>query len=376
MKNEPAPDVVLLGSSLMMIPVSVLDADYLHKDLDAVYHDHSVYLENALSAAQPGKHSCFNFAIPGGMVSDDYMIMRALLNGEHRPKVIVLGLTLRDFIESHVPCPAATTSFKYFKHFFNIDDIAELAMPEFWQRLDYWQSKLVYMVGQRLDLQVAFNQGVKTACDNLLGAAAETRSAVPVELTSNVAHNLKSEAEPGDFVLHAGQIYPYEDNSGEYKKRFSNPSKKLFNTESLFLSRLLADARKNGVQVLLVNMPLTPANMGLMPAGYYSQYLTTVKEQARAFGSPLIDLNNGTAFSISDFRDTAHMNASGGKKLLDAIVATVKADDKIASALAVAAAPAPAAHPPAGADDLNAAVGKIAGRVTSAPDKSSAPGAL
>ena len=353
-----------------MIPVSVLDADYLHKDLDAVYHDHSVYLERALATA--GKSAtCFNFAIPGGMISDDYMIMRALLNGEHRPKLIVLGVTLRDFIESHVPCAASTTSFKYFKHFFNVDDIAELAMPEFWQRLDYWQSKVVYMVGQRLDLQVAFNQAMQSACDIALGQPKVVKSATPVELSANVAHNLKQEAEPGDFVLHAGQIYPYEDNSAEYKKRFSNPSKKLFNTEAAFLKKFLADANANGVKVMLVNMPLTPTNMSLMPQGYYNDYLLTVKGQAAQYNCPLVDLNDGTTFSIADFRDTAHMNASGGKKLLDAVVNAVKSDTPIATALCL---PAQAINQ---FIRRSAAAGQIAGRGNGgAQSDSITPGAL
>lgn len=334
LRQEHSPDVVLLGSSLMMIPVSVLDADYLHKDLDAVYHDHSVYMEEAL--ARSGKTStCFNFAIPGGMISDDYMIERALLlDGVKRTKLIVLGVTLRDFLESHVPCAASTNSFKYFRHYFDVDDIVELAMPEFWQRFDYWQSKLVYMVGRRLDLQVAFDQTIGALCNRIFGTSNEKAKNVPdQQLSANVAHNLKTEAEPGDFVLHAGQIYPYEDNTNEYRKRFSSPNRKLFKTEAEFLKRFLSDAQNRDVKVLLVNMPLTAANMKLMPPGYYSEYLNLAKTQANQFACPFLDLNDGKTFVVSDFRDTAHMNSSGGKKLLDAVVAFIIKDPALASVL-------------------------------------------
>jgi hypothetical protein len=334
LKQDPAPDVVLLGSSLMMIPVSVLDADYLHKDLDAVYHDHSVYMEQAL--ARTGKNStCFNFAIPGGMISDDYMVERALLLDDvKRTKLIVLGITLRDFLESHVPCAASTNSFKYFRHYFDVDDIVELAMPEFWQRFDYWQSKLVYMVGRRLDLQVAYEQTLASICNKLLGApTAKVENVADRQLTFNVAHNLKTEAEPGDFVLHAGQIYPYEDNSSEYRKRFSSPSRKLFNTEVEFFKRILVQAQNHNVRVLLVNMPLTPANMGLMPPGFYAEYLNIARAQASQFACPFLDLNDGHRFDVSDFRDTAHMNSGGGKKLLDAVVAAIDKEPTLAAAL-------------------------------------------
>jgi hypothetical protein len=305
--------------------------------------------------------SCFNFAIPGGMISDDYMIERALLLDEtHRPKVIVLGLTLRDFLESHVPCAASTNSFKYFRHFFDIDDVVTLAMPEFWQRFDYWQSKLIYMIGERLDLQVAFDQSVTKICSLLLGSASPLKAAPAPEISSNVAHNLKTEAEPGDFVLHTGQIYPYEDNSVEYKKRFSHPSRKLFSTEVEFLKRLLAQAKSHNVKVLLVNMPLTAANMSLMPPGFYAEYLSTAKAQASLNDCPFLDLNDGKTFTVSDFRDTAHMNSSGGKKLLDAVVASIGTEPALAAILSE----------PAGRSR------QLAGRVGSAAPRQAGPGAL
>lgn len=366
LKHEKSPDIILLGSSLMMIPVSVLDADYLNKDLDAVYHDHSVYLENALSSGSSAP-SCFNFAIPGGMISDDYMISRALLRDKHRPKVIVLGLTLRDFIESHVTCAAVTPSFKYFKHFFDIDDIAELSMPEIWQRLDYWQSKFVFMVGERLDLQVAFAQKLQSVCDALLGAGAPAKSPAlePTTVAANIAHNLKTEAEPGDFMLRANQIYPYEDNSNEYKKRFSNPSQKLFNAEASFLHRFLAEAHEQNVKVLLVNMPLTQANMSLMPSGLYAKYFTIAQAEAKQQSADFLDLNTGTKFGVNDFRDTAHMNSSGGRKLLDAVAASIEHTPELAAALNNC-----------GQIQSTRGAGQIAGRVNGSGKKVDASGAL
>src|SRR5262249_36315394 len=49
MDKKQSPDVVLLGSSLLMHPVSRLDADYLNRDLDYVHHHRSVYIEAAMA---------------------------------------------------------------------------------------------------------------------------------------------------------------------------------------------------------------------------------------------------------------------------------------------------------------------------------------
>jgi hypothetical protein len=279
---------------------------------------------------------CFNFALPGGMISDDYMIFRALIHNEERtrqkPKLIVIGITLRDFLESHVASASSTNTFHYFRHFFNIDDIADISMPEFWQKFDYWQGKFLYIVGKRLDLQVAFDDEIKKAVLAIWGQSFEKAVDAPV-LTANVAHNLKTEAEPGDYPLVPREKFLYEDNSAEYKKRFSHPSDKLFRTQTEFLSKLLSQAKADNIRVLLVNMPLTPVNMNLMPAGYYNRYLETVKNATQQYGCAYLNLNDGRTFTDVDFRDTAHMNADGGKKLIDAVVAKIKGDQDEVMAL-------------------------------------------
>ena len=271
------------------------------------------------------------------MISDDYMIFRALIHNQERniqkPKLLVIGITLRDFLESHVSSASSTNTFHYFRHFFNIDEIADISMPEFWQKFDYWQGKFLYMVGKRLDMQVAFDDEIKKTVAVVFGQAPEKALDAPV-LTANVAHNLKTEAEPGDYPLVPCEKFLYEDNSVEYKKRFSHPSDKLFKTQSEFLSRLLTQAKADNVKVLLVNMPLTPVNMTLMPVGYYDRYLQTVKNAIEQYGCAYLNLNDGQTFTSADFRDTAHMNADGGKKLIDAMVAQIKGDQDESVALA------------------------------------------
>jgi hypothetical protein len=338
-KSAVPPDVVLLGSSLMMIPISFREADYLNENLDAVSHDHSVYMQDMLKErAGLADLQCFNFALPGGMISDDYMIFRALIHDDVRtrqkPKLLVIGITLRDFLESHVSSASSTNTFHYFRHFFDIDEIANIAMPEFWQKFDYWQGKVLYMVGKRLDMQVVFDAEVKKTVGVIFGRAPEKSLDDAPVLTANVAHNLKTEAEPGDYPLIPREKFLYEDNSAEYRKRFSHPSDKLFKMQSEFLSKLLNQAKADNIKVLIVNMPLTPANMSLMPVGYYDRYLQTVKTTTAQYGCAYLNLNDGKLFTSADFRDTAHMNADGGKKLIDAMVAQIKGDQGESVALA------------------------------------------
>jgi hypothetical protein len=43
-----------------------------------------------------------------------------------------------------------------------------------------------------------------------------------------------------------------------------------------------------------------------------------------SYGDELIDLDANHAFQLSDFYDSAHLNAQGGKKVQDLIVSSAK----------------------------------------------------
>ena len=64
--------------------------------------------------------------------------------GKHKPEYVILGLSLRDFIDYAVKCPGTTPPFRYLQRFTDIDDIVNLAFPQFWQRFDYYFGKFFY----------------------------------------------------------------------------------------------------------------------------------------------------------------------------------------------------------------------------------------
>ncbi len=329
-----APAVVLLGSSLMMHPVSRQDADFLNKDLDYVHHHKSAYLESSLTKLTgSNKLSCFNYALPGSMISDNYMVARALFSGDKKPKMLVLGLSLRDFIDSGVNCPAATPPFRYLKRFVNINDIVNLAMPQIWQRIDYNVGNMVYLYNKKLDTQVLLSEYVKAALGPLMRNICVPSLIEKLDPAKNLPSNLRSEVEENMFIVKTHQPYSWEDNSKEYIKRYRMKNTGMFDIQAKFLSQLLAYCKAQNIAVLIVNMPLTPKNMALMPAGYYNHYLSKLKESAVANDSPLVDLNSRSDFKETDFYDTSHMNATGGKKLLDRIAETIASNTTLSAAI-------------------------------------------
>lgn len=331
---KTAPAVVLLGSSLMMHPVSRRDADYLNKDLDYVHHHKSEYLKDSLARALGlNDPSCFNFALPGSMISDDYIVTKALFSGDKKPRILVLGLSLRDFIDSGVSCPAATPPFRYLKRFVDINNIIGLAMPQVWQRIDYYVGNLVYLWNKKLDTQVILAEDVKSAVGPIMLRICNPSLIEKADPTKNLPSNLRSEVEEGVFIVKSHSPYSWEDNSAEYIKRYRVKHAEMFGIQAKFLVLLLDYCQAQNIAVLMVNMPITAQNMALMPAGQYGRYVALLKQTAAAKNCSFVDLNGSGTFQKTDFYDTSHMNATGGKKLLDSIAQAMIENKSLASML-------------------------------------------
>jgi hypothetical protein len=319
---KPTPPVVLIGSSLFMHSVSREDADFLNQDLDYVRHHRSMYLEHLLKSKYGADKyaASFNFSLPGDLISDDYMIVRTILKGDRLPRYIVMGLSLRDFIDNAVNCPGTTPPFRYLKRFTDIDDIVNLALPKIWQQMEYRFGQIFYLWQRKLDLQVLAEEWVKQVIRPTMQNNTAPSLLNNLDYRHHVPANLHSEVEEGMAIVKAHQPVVYDPNFADYRRRCGKPNLEMFNNQAEFLKKMLRICKERGVSVLVLNMPVTPENLALMPPGSYERYLDTVKTCTLAEGYRFEDLNGDKRFVHTDFYDTAHMNSSGGKKLLEAIV--------------------------------------------------------
>ncbi|HIA55645.1 MAG TPA: DUF1574 domain-containing protein [Candidatus Melainabacteria bacterium] len=336
--SEPkAPDVVVMGSSLMMIPTSLIDADFLNKNIDAVKHPHSVFLERKLQdAGAPKGISCFNFALPGAMISDQYFTAHSLFSGERAPKVILLGLTLRDFIDSGVDSATSTPTYQFFRHFDKTNDVKHLLTVTPQAAAEAFYNNINYLSDKRLELQTYFSKPInKVGNDALAGLPVSKFNAKDTEEKGdgNILGN--AAVTEGNFILPPHKVIPWKDNTREYKKRFASANEKLFQNQVAFLDKLLADAKANGVKVVVANMPLTEKNMSLMPKGMYQKYMDEMNARAQRGDFSLIDLNSQWVFHDADFQDTAHLNATGGAKFMDLVAISLSKNEPVRRALAM-----------------------------------------
>ena len=323
LERKESPNIVFLGSSLVLVPLDGVDADYLNRRVDGSQHHRSIYFEDKLKEKTGLSLSTFTFALPGEMPSDAYLIVKNLLKGDKKPDMIVYGVGPRDFLDNMLPSPAATDPYRYLSRFGKIDDIAARVSPEFFARLDYELGKLSYFWQKRSDLSQLGEQTATAAVNSLvpLPADAEQLSFDDRRLILPDFH--PCEVKPGQAWFRpttAAERAVFVDNLGEYKKRYAKMKWDTYLSQMQFFADALDTARDRGIKAVVVSMPITDLNRALLSDLSWDAYRKGVLSMAKRKGATVVDLSQSTDFPRSDFGDTVHLHSGGGKRLFDVVI--------------------------------------------------------
>ncbi|HIA54261.1 MAG TPA: hypothetical protein EYN91_19580 [Candidatus Melainabacteria bacterium] len=334
--KQGRPHFVFLGSSLVLVPVAGVDADYLKHPIDGSHHHNSQYFEDQFKRHSNLKVKTFNFGLPGEMPSDAFLITKFLLKGEKRPDVIVYGVGPRDFMDSLLPSPAATDPYQYLSRFGDVTSHRHLIAPEWDQRLNFELAQFIYPYGHSYDMSVSSERAMTAAINEWIPkpqtdkpfTIQDRRTLFPhykqMEITSNEAFFRPTTPETRTFD---------NANLNEYKKRYSRLNWRTFCHQMKFLADLMNTARERGTQVVLISMPITDINRDLLEKGTWDSYKKSLKVLAQSKDATFIDLGDSKQFSTSDFMDTVHLHSGGGMKLLDIVAERAAKDRRVMSAL-------------------------------------------
>jgi hypothetical protein len=317
----PKPNVVFLGSSLMLVPLDGVDANYLNQKIDGSQHHSSVYFESVFKKLTGADIKTFIFALPGEMPSDACLITRNMLSGAKKPDVIVYGVGPRDFMDNLLISPCASDPYRYLSRFGVQPSLVSNLMPDWTDRLNYEFGQACYLYGNKTDL----------VCEATRGGAKQIEKVLPAPPGSKFTifdrHMLMPDYHPWELSkgealfrpIPPDQKIPFEDNLTEYRKRYATVKWDMFVSQMQFLADLMNTARKNGTHVVLVEMPITDLNRSLLKPYAWKAYRNGIKALARAKGATFINLEDSGKFETSDFGDTVHLHSRGGQKLLDLI---------------------------------------------------------
>lgn len=115
--------------------------------------------------------------------------------------------------------------------------------------------------------------------------------------------------------------------------RSYNPiDKRMFDEQFAYFDRMLDLTEKSGVELLVVNMPLSQSNKELMPAGFYSSYLNRLKDACAHRNIQIADYNSCDWDANSNFIDTVHIRPEKSSAFVESLMKSV-ADSPLSLAL-------------------------------------------
>jgi hypothetical protein len=324
------PDVVLLGSSQMNSPAWAADATLLKRGVDCLLHRDVLTMSGNLAGMAGVRKSVnvFNCALQGGVASDYYMIARALFQGDKIPRLVVIGVSPRDFIDNKLPAASSTEAFRFFSRFADSNQVASIAYTDPRDRLFAWLDWQVRSTPLRRISEII--ESYATAHAASVPAPSSGRSAN--ELMAAL-YNTHQQVKIGQWVVPPNMEPIFVDNSKEYGSRYQNTHPESLPIQLAFFDEVLKSLNKLGCAVLVVGMPTVESNRQLLPAEFWTEYKTIVSSKCRSFGARWIDLSDSPEFVQADFVDTVHMNDRGGKKFFEKLAGIIAADQKLARAI-------------------------------------------
>lgn len=330
--DEPrAPDVVLIGSSQMGSATFAADAQMLNTKVDVLKHRHNTTMERALDnaleklGAENSHFSVYNCSQGGFMVSDAYMMSKALFSGRRKPKVAVIGISPRDFMDNSVTAASATEPFQFYARCVNPGPMASFSFADPLSRLQWFLSKDLPL----RKLNFLANAKTSDHAQEDEQAAQHHGQGQLVQALSDISGDLK----PGTLIIPANIPRTLTDNSNEYEHRYQNPYPPVYANERVYFKELLSFLNSAGIKVIVVGMPTLWTTREILPTGFWTDFRQFVGQTCREQNIPFIDYMDANDFDANDFLDTVHLNAYGGTKLFSMISQQLAENAQMASRL-------------------------------------------
>lgn len=321
---KASPDVVLIGSSLMLAPVLQSEANRLGQPLDRKRYRKSLVLEECLSSAGLQHCTVFNFAVGGCMFSDAYYIARRVL-ADKAPSVIIYGIAPRDVQDTNVPGIDCTETFRCLSVpedallARNISTASRPGEAPFFKRVDLVLGRASSLWRYRADLNPYAQLRIKRLMEKTLPWVAFMKKApcgVWMEIKGfKFIEEMFDEplCRPGTELEHKSKVATAE----EYQKRYNPLHMPAIEEQTAYLDKLATLCDSKHVQLIVVNMPLSQTNQKLMPAGFYSRFKKETRAICEKHNAEYVDWSQSRWAQREDlFIDGVHVSSPASKEFL------------------------------------------------------------
>lgn len=320
-EQQQAPDVVLLGSSLMVAPVMQAEALFLGRPFPRFEHRQSTFVSDLLSKSLGTNPNVFCFAVAGEAVSDAYLITKHVLTGDKKPKAIVYGLAPRDFQDNTCPGIDSTEAFNVLSDLRDVKEVASDNNFAFDRTANLALARISSLWKYRNDIRSYATLRLKKSMERVLpwvvfdkydqygNLGPHKKGQYPEEAIGKI------QAFPNVAMENAGNIKTIQ----QYIRRYRPENKSAVDQQFEHLNKLIELCRDNQIELLLVNMPLSKTNIDLLPDGFYKNYIDRLQKMCAQNNTQLLDLSalyNGE----ESYTDTVHLKPEVSKEFLSTLV--------------------------------------------------------
>ncbi len=318
------PDVVLLGSSMLLVLNQNPNGGRFYSGT------YPVLLQEQLEKITRSDLSCLSLCSGLQVVSEAYFLAESVSQSAHPPKVIIFGLSLRDFIHDQFAAEWTCDSFNSIAPYvpLSAEVVSNVASYSALQQLfadHFW-----YLYRDRGDFKNIFMACTKEFLETLGLDQPYERMGLDYVNRPQREGFLWESWVPRKHEDLAESVYRTHP---EYLKRyFGNFQRNIYKQGSVttmqiqthYLQCLIDLCRRKGITLVLVDMPLSKEMQALAAPGLYRAFLSFLQGVSKESNIPLIDFIADSPFTADDFKDGVHLNYAGSRKLAAEIVSRLQ----------------------------------------------------
>ena len=320
-------DIVLMGDSQVNAAVFQADAIGDKRELDCAVDREALTLEHLLELCGSRKSKVVNLAMGGAMISDQYLICQALL-ARHVPKLVIIGISPRCFLDNALSAASATEPFHFFTPYVDLGPLAHFAFSDPCSEISWHLRNFVPLlkvheqICQYLSKLDDFRRYSKVSLRVNGAGDKPEESAKLMQAIYASSDNIGL----GQFKIGTTPIQGFSDNTKEYQHRYKNADVPLYATQRQFFEAYLSSLKNLGIKTIVVNMPCLKTNQVLLPEKFWFDYRHRTAKQCAEHGATWVDLSDNTDFTKNHFFDNVHVNPLGAKLLMDKITMSILND--------------------------------------------------
>lgn len=315
--KKTSPDAALVGSSLLLVLNQDEEGGHFYSGL------YPPYLQSLLRQATGKPVTCINLCTGLQMPSETFLIAEAITNQQNYPPVLIFGIALRDFIHDQFALEWTCESFASVAPYvpLRLDVLSQLTSSTAVGQLvlcHFW-----YLFRHRTDFQAVLKAFAKDALEFLPLDASFPRLGFD-HTWRRQRHGFLPETwvprQQEKFTEEIHKTHPeflYRFYQGMQVGIYQQGTEGTMRVQTHYLESLATLCKEKGIQLVLVNMPLSPEFQELVPKGLYDTFRGFLKYFATLTNVVLIDFYREPEFGNDAFKDGVHLNYPGARKLAE-----------------------------------------------------------